>query len=162
MDITTLLIPERIAHAQEMSSRKRVFERLAELLASAQDGLSAEVIFDALTNREKLGSTALGNGVALPHTSIAIPEARGALLLLEEGLKMDAPDKKPVQVFMAILVPADKASDFSPCITELASILLQKPLLEQLYHYRDPADIIAYFNGLLTPMPQYYTTALAA
>lgn len=162
MDITTLLTPERIAHAQEMSSRKRVFERLAELLASAQDGLSAEVIFDALTNREKLGSTALGNGVALPHTSIVIPEARGALLLLEEGLKMDAPDKKPVQVFMAILVPADKASDFSPCITELASILLQKPLLEQLYHYREPADILNYFNDLLLPTPQYYATALAA
>jgi PTS system nitrogen regulatory IIA component len=162
MDIATLLAPERIAYAQEISSRKRVFERLAELLVNAQDDLSAEAVFDALTNREKLGSTALGNGVALPHTSIAIPEARGALLLLEEGLKMDAPDKKPVQVFMAILVPTDKASDFSPCITELASILLQKPLLEQLQHYREPDDILTYFNGLLSPPPQYYVTALAA
>ena len=162
MDITTLLSATRIACKPDVSSKKRAFEQLAEMLATSQNTSNAEAIFDALTNREKLGSTAIGNGVAIPHACMSVNQPYGALLLLEDGVKMDTPDKKPVQVFMAILVPADKASDFSPCITELASILLQKPLLEQLYHYREPADILTYFNGLLLPTPQYYATALAA
>jgi len=162
MDITTLLSPERIACELDVSSKKRAFEKLAKMLASAQDALDMETVFEALINREKLGSTALGNGIAIPHACLSIAQPCGALLLLEEGVKMDAPDKKPVQLFMAILVPASNVPDFSPLITELTGFLSQKSLTEQLREIHEPSAILDYLSAYFTPAEQCYRTALAA
>jgi PTS system nitrogen regulatory IIA component len=163
MDITTLLSPERIAYEPDVSSKKRAFECLATMLANTQGMLDVETIFDALTNREKLGSTALGNGIAIPHASLSITRPCGALLLLDEGVKMDAPDKKPVQLFMAILVPSSQASEFSQLITELASIFLaQKSLIDNIRQLHEPAAILTYLDDIFTPPEQRYGAALAA
>lgn len=85
MDIAALFSPERIACEPEISSRKRAFEYLAHLLADGTDGQGAEEIFNALSSREKLGSTAIGSGVAIPHACMPVKEPRAAALLLEEG-----------------------------------------------------------------------------
>lgn len=155
MDIISLLSPERIACETEVSSKKRAFERLAEMLANDQTDLGFEAIFDALINREKLGSTTLGNGVAIPHASLSVPKPRGALLLLEDGVKMDAPDKKPVQLLLAILVPAGE-ENYSGLITELTGILLQKSMLEQITHFHDPKIVMDYLTSLFTPPEQRF------
>ncbi len=154
MDIISLLAPERIACEAEVSSKKRAFERLAEMLASDQTDLSFENIFEALINREKLGSTTLGNGVAIPHASLSVQQPRGALLLLEDGIKMDAPDKKPVQLLLAILVPTGGESGYSGLITELTGTLLHKPMLEQIGLFRDPKIVMDYLTALFTPSEQ--------
>lgn len=162
MDMTTLLSPERIACLLEVSSKKRAFEQLAAMLASGQSTLDAEAIFHALTNREKLGSTAIGNGVAIPHAGMSVYQPRGALLLLEDGIKMDAPDKKPVQLFMAILVPANQAPDYSELITQLTSTLMQKSLIEQICRYRDKQIMLDHFISLFNPPNHPFEGALAA
>lgn len=162
MRITALLSPERIICAAEVSSRKRAFEHLAEMLAQAHPNLNTATVLEALTNREKLGSTTVGNGVALPHTCLPITQAIGALLCLREGIKMDTPDKKPVQLFMAILVPENAAMEFPPFITELTNILLSKTVLEGLRQQTDAKAILAYLDGLFEPPTPYYPTALAA
>lgn len=156
MAITSLLSPERIACETEVSSKKRAFERLANMLASSQDELSPEAIFDALISREKLGSTTLGNGVAIPHACLSIQKPCGALLLLEDGIKMDAPDKKPVQLFLAILVPNSEKDVYTGLITELTSVLLQKPMLEQITHLRDPKIVMDYLLAQFNPPEQRF------
>ena len=70
MNITDLLIRERILCCADIGSKKRLFERLGELLAGTSGVLSQNDIFDALINREKLGSTGIGHGVAIPHGRI--------------------------------------------------------------------------------------------
>ncbi|MBU0654955.1 MAG: PTS sugar transporter subunit IIA [Gammaproteobacteria bacterium] len=156
MDITSLLSPERIACETEVSSKKRAFERLAEMLASDQTELEPEAIFDALINREKLGSTTLGNGVAIPHACRPIHSPRGALLLLQDGIKMDTPDKKPVQLFMAILVPTEEQNGHTHLITELTSILLQKSMLEQISQFHEPKTVMDYLVTLFNPPEQRF------
>lgn len=162
MDITTLLSPTRIACKPDVSSKKRAFEQLAALLATAQASLDAESIFDALTNREKLGSTAIGNGVAIPHACMSIHQPYGALLLLEDGIKMDTPDKKPVQLFMAILVPANQAPDYSELITQLTSVLMHKSLIEQICCYQDTQTMLDRFLELFDPPRHPFVGAMAA
>lgn len=162
MDITTLLSPERIACKPDVSSKKRAFEQLAEMLATGQDTLGVDMIFDALTNREKLGSTTMGNGVAIPHACMSVTQPRGALLLVEDGIKMDAPDKKPVQLFMAILVPPNQAPDYSDLITQLTSTLIQKSLIEEICSYCDSETMLDYFITLFTPPNHPLEGALAA
>ncbi|UJS24130.1 PTS sugar transporter subunit IIA [Thiothrix winogradskyi] len=162
MDITTLLSPTRIACKLDVSSKKRAFEQLANMLAADQASLGAEAIFDALTNREKLGSTAIGNGVAIPHACMSIHQPCGALLLLEDGVKMDTPDKKPVQLFMAILVPANQAPDYSELITQLTSTLMQKSLIEQICCYHDAQTVLDRFLDLFNQPRHPFVGAMAA
>ena len=71
MNITDLLIPERVTCCHDVGSKKRLLEHTSELLASSSLLLSKNEIFDALISREKLGSTGLGNGVAIPHGRMA-------------------------------------------------------------------------------------------
>jgi PTS system nitrogen regulatory IIA component len=162
MDITTLLSPTRIACKPDVSSKKRAFEQLAMMLAADQASLAAEAIFDALTNREKLVSTAIGNGVAIPHACMSIHQPCGALLLLEDGVNMDTPDKKPVQLFMAILVPANQAPDYSELITQLTSTLMQKSLIEQICCYHDTQTVLDRLLELFDPPKHPFVGAMAA
>ncbi len=83
MDITTLLSTDRIIFADEVSSMKKAFEQLSRLLCRdlQNSDACADEVFDVLTSREKLGSTALGNGIAIPHACMNIPEPVAALLV---------------------------------------------------------------------------------
>lgn len=152
MDIVTLLSPDRIHRKQEVSSKKRAFEVLADLLAKGQldpltqSSLSPETIFDALLNREKLGSTTLGNGIAIPHACLSITTPVAALLLVDEGLKMDTPDKKPVRAFLAILVPEAEASIYSASMTELAMELTRHDICTQLEKVSDANLIMEHIS----------------
>lgn len=90
-----------------VSSKKTLLEKAAELLAAAAAGAHARDIFDSLCQRERLGSTGLGHGVAIPHgrvegqTSVA-----GTLIRLNSGIDFDAPDDDRVDLFFALAVPA--------------------------------------------------------
>lgn len=86
MDITGLITLDRIVCDSEMTSKKRVIEVLSELLATEQSDLTARLIFDSLIGRERLGSTGLGHGVALPHGRFNQSEhAIGAFLKLKKA-----------------------------------------------------------------------------
>lgn len=168
MEIATLLAPQRIVYATEVSSKKRAFEYLATLLANEAEAysateISATAIFDALSNREKLGSTAIGNGVAIPHACLPVKQPYAAVLLLDEGIKMDTPDKKPVCLFMAILVPSNTAVDYAELMTQLTKTLMQKTIVEQIFCYQtEPAQLWEQFRTLFTPPPDPFAGAMAA
>jgi PTS system nitrogen regulatory IIA component len=162
MDITTLLSPDRIACETDVSSKKRAFEILAGMLAQGQSSLGAEAIFDALTNREKLGSTAVGNGVALPHACMTLSVPCGALLLLDEGIKMDTPDKKPVHILMGLLVPSGESSTYAHLMTDLTTLLVQKNLREQICNFQNHQFMLDYFSAMFARMGSPSTQSLAA
>lgn len=150
MDIVTLLSTDRMAYEPELSSKKRAFEKLAELLSHEghEDGFENETIFNALIAREKLGSTALGNGIALPHASLKVSYAKAALLLLEESITMDTPDKKPVHLLLALIVPKAQAESYQPLLSELAIVLNRKGLTKTLLEFGEPELILGYLSSL--------------
>ena len=150
MDFVTLLSPDRIALHQEVTSTKRAFEVLAELLAKDQPYLTTEMIFEAFINREKLGCTALGNGIAVPH--VALPQAQpcAALLCTDEGLKMGAPDKKPVHLFLAFIIPPQEAknSSYSAMMMDIALLFVRNNISQQLVSCNTAEAVMSYLESL--------------
>jgi len=89
-----------------VASKKKALEALSTLLGQSADSLSDTQIFDSLVARERLGSTGLGYGVAIPHGRVAqLEQTAGALLVLESGVDFDAPDGQPVNILFGLLVP---------------------------------------------------------
>jgi nitrogen PTS system EIIA component len=105
MIIGEILNAQSVACRETAASKKRVLEKLSRLLAAAED-LNETDVFDRLLERERLGSTGLGHGVAIPHCRM--PEARRAavaLMTLQTGVDFEARDGKPVDIVFALIVP---------------------------------------------------------
>ncbi|MBK1706763.1 PTS sugar transporter subunit IIA [Halochromatium glycolicum] len=103
-----LITETRIRVRVEVTSKKRLLESLSELLAPAGPKCSPSSVFDLLNERERLGSTGLGEGIALPHARISgIDDAVGAFVQLERGVSFDAPDDQPVDLAFGLLVPEE-------------------------------------------------------
>jgi len=123
MKITDLLTRERIQCCTDIGSKKRLFERLGELLAGDSGVLSPNEIFDALINREKLGSTGLGKGVAIPHGRIAaLEKPLCAIIKLAEPVDFDAADNLPVDLVFALLVPEDSTEEHLQVLSTIAEV----------------------------------------
>jgi PTS system nitrogen regulatory IIA component len=107
VELADILAPERISIDFSASSKKTLLEKAAELLATGNESAHARDIFDSLCQRERLGSTGLGHGVAIPHGRVEGQDAvAGALVRLSNGIHFDAPDNEPVELFFALAVPA--------------------------------------------------------
>src|SRR5271155_5807828 len=130
--IAKLLVSENVLLDLDVSSKKRVFEQ-AGLLFENHQHIARGQVFDCLFAREKLGSTALGQGVAIPHGRIkGLREAAGALIRPRDPISFDAPDSKPVNLIFVLLVP-ERATDFHlQVLSELAQIFSDKAFRDQL------------------------------
>jgi nitrogen PTS system EIIA component len=120
MSLSQFLSPDRIALLVEPASRDAVLEAAAHLLgdASAQ---STAAIADSLRQRERMGSTAIGHGVAIPHgRSDSFAETRAAFLRLQPGVDFDAGDTMPVDLVFAMVVPAHFTQQHLQLLSELA------------------------------------------
>ena len=118
--ITQLLSIENIVLDLDVTSKKRVFEH-AGLLFENHQGIARSTVFDSLFAREKLGSTGLGLGIAIPHGRIkGLKEATGALLRLRIPVPFDSPDGKPVSLLFVLLVPEHANEQHLQILSELA------------------------------------------
>jgi len=133
MNLISRLLPEsNVVLDLDVSSKKRVFEQ-AGLLFENNQQIARSQVFDSLFAREKLGSTGLGQGIAIPHGRIkGLKEAVGALVRLNHAIAFDAPDGQPVNLVFVLLVP-EKATDLHlQILSELAQMFSDKVLREKL------------------------------
>ena len=108
MELADILTPERVVVDVTASSKKSLLEKAAQLLANAADSADARDIFESLCQRERLGSTGLGNGVAIPHGRVQDQASvAGALIRLQRGIDFDSPDSEKVDLFFALAVPSE-------------------------------------------------------
>lgn len=144
--IAKLLPPENVVVGLEASSKKRVFEQ-AGILFENQHGIARSTVYDALLAREKLGSTGLGQGIAIPHGRIkGLKEARGAFLRLATPVSFDAPDGKPVSQVFVLLVPEAATEHHLQLLSELAQMFSDKSFRERLAAAPDAAATHALFT----------------
>ncbi|MBH5329547.1 PTS IIA-like nitrogen regulatory protein PtsN [Eikenella sp. S3360] len=130
--IGNILPVSQITLDLEVGSKKRLFEE-AGLLLENTTGLSRAAVFDCLFAREKLGTTALGHGVAIPHGRHAEVQAiTGAFIRLKEAIDFDAPDGKPVSLVFVLLVPENASGAHLEVLSALAGKLSEKSVREQL------------------------------
>jgi len=102
------------------ASRKRALQLIAELLAD--EHLAADTLFDTLMGRERLGSTALGEGVAIPHCRVETDEMRVALVSLPEGVDFEAADGEPVDLLFVLVVPENEKTAHLEALAALAAV----------------------------------------
>jgi PTS system nitrogen regulatory IIA component len=130
--IAKLLPVSNICLGLDASSKKRVFEQ-AGLLFENNQGIARSQVFDSLFAREKLGSTGLGQGVAIPHGRIkGLREAVGGFVRLESPVAFDAPDGRPVNLLFVLLVPEQATELHLQILSELAQMFADKVFREQL------------------------------
>jgi len=130
-----------------VTSKKRAFEQ-AGLLFENHHGLTRATVFDSLFSRERLGSTALGHGVAVPHGRVkGLSQALSAFIRLAQPVPFDAPDGQPVNLLMFLLVPEAATQQHLDILAELAQLLSNGALRDRLTAETDPAAVHRLLTG---------------
>ncbi len=145
-----ILIPERVEFLKKTESKKCVFDSLTILLEKKQSEVTKNEIFDALIAREKLGDTYIGNGIALPRAHLDIAHPRAALLVLKQGINLSSADKKPIQMFLATLIPTSEHDKYSILLSEFNKKILLKEDLQSIIKSGNSEIAAKYFDSLLT------------
>ena len=128
--------------ASGVRSKKHALDVLSEMLAEAAGKPSSAEVLNGLASRERLGSTALGDSVAMPHARLpGLERTVGAFLRLEQGVEFDAPDGKPVDLLFALLVPWGSSNQELKELRELAKKLRDPQLRERLHAAEDAAAL---------------------
>ena len=131
--LDALLTAERTLCKEPGLSKKRLFENAADLICADQAGLESSEVYSKLLARERLGSTALGDGIAIPHSRIShCEEAIGTLITLSEGIEFDAPDGASVDIFFLLLVPEEAQQEHLNILAGLAQLLSNHDFCESL------------------------------
>lgn len=142
MNLIAKLLPvSNILLDADLTSKKRVFEQ-AGLLLENNESISRSLVFDSLFAREKLGSTGLGQGVAIPHGRIkGLKAATGAMIRVQSAVPFDAPDGQNVKLIFVLLVPERATDEHLQILSELAQMFCDKPFRERLLGAATPADL---------------------
>jgi PTS system nitrogen regulatory IIA component len=144
--ISKILPPDCVLLDSESASKKRVFERVGILFENTL-GIARSQVFDSLFAREKLGSTGLGQGVAIPHGRVkGLRDAAAAFVKMQNPIAFDAPDGLPVKFIFVLLVP-ERATDLHlQILGELAQMFSEQSFRDRLEATDDPAEIHRLFT----------------
>ncbi|MDZ4254539.1 MAG: PTS IIA-like nitrogen regulatory protein PtsN [Sulfuritalea sp.] len=143
--IASLLPLDNVVANLDASSKKRVFEQVG-ILFENRHGVARSTVYDALFAREKLGSTGLGQGIAIPHGRIkGLKAPIGAFVRLGSPVQFDAPDGKPVGLVFVLLVPEAANEHHLQLLSELAQMFSDRAFREQLATAADSAALHGLF-----------------
>ncbi len=132
MTISPLLSPRRIFLDTEISSKKKLLELIASTVAE-QTELSRSTLYNGLLDRERLGSTGLGQGFAVPHTrSPDLEQTIGCFFRLSEPVNFEAPDNQPVDLVFSIIIPEEATEEHLMILSSLARIFSQADICEAI------------------------------
>ena len=121
IDMESILLPECVCMTIEARSRKRVLDFASDLLAQ-HHGVSARNLFYALMERERLGSTGIGEGVAIPHCRLDCSQMMAAFIILETAVDYDAIDGQPVDILFTLVVPPEEQNTHLEVLACLAAV----------------------------------------
>jgi len=138
------LTADRISCRSGAASKKRVLEELGGLLAASAEDLTRDRVFDRLLERERLGSTGLGQGIALPHARIkGVEDARGAFVQLQSAIDFDAIDDQPVDLVFGLLVPDEATQEHLNLLAKLATLFSDTDFCDSLRKAEDQEAALA-------------------
>ena len=133
MKVSEILDPGRVAIDQPLASKKAVLEKLSEMLSSADPRLNQNEVFNSLIARERLGTTGLGEGIAIPHGRVRTQaQSIGAFVRTQAPINFDAVDNAPVDLFFALCVPEDATSEHLDLLSQLAKKFSDQSFVSQL------------------------------
>lgn len=133
LELSTVLTPDCTRSGVHCQSKKRALEIISEL-AAKQLNLPHQTIFEAILTRERMGSTGIGNGIAIPHGKLEEDTLRavGVFISLDQPIAFDAVDNQPVDLLFALLVPADQCKTHLHTLSLVAKRLADKTVCRRL------------------------------
>ncbi|MEX0338268.1 MAG: PTS sugar transporter subunit IIA [Arenibacterium sp.] len=138
MELSDILKPEAVKVFAAASSKKRLFQEFGDLAASCH-GMSSSTVVDALLERESLGPTGVGHGVALPHARLAgLDKVVGAFIFLEKPLEFGAVDRQPVDVAFALFAPEESGVEHLKALALVSRTLRDASLCLKLRANPEP------------------------
>ena len=147
MELADILADRAVLACTGVQSKQQVFEELAERAAELT-GLDGDHILEAITSREALGSTGLGNGIAIPHGKTAgIKKVTAVFARLDQPIEFDAVDDQPVDLIMLLLAPAGAGADHLKALSRVARLLRTEAVVEKLRRAGDAAQLYAILNN---------------
>jgi len=148
MKVSEILTQDRVVCDVTGSSKKAALEMLAELIASADQNMTQTEVFESLVARERLGSTGLGHGIALPHgRRKGGHKTIGAFIRLQTGIPYDAIDQKPVDLFFALLVPEESTEEHLEILSRLAGMFSNDEIVNEIRSSDSPEAIYSILAG---------------
>ena len=139
--LASILSPSQVLAQVDVTSKKRAFEE-AGLLFENLHGLSRAVVTDSLFSRERLGSTGLGHGVAIPHGRIkGLKTPMAAVFQLSQAIGFEAPDEQLVSLLIFLLVPEAATQKHLEILSEIAELLSDAALREKLTSCTDSQQL---------------------
>jgi PTS system nitrogen regulatory IIA component len=143
MLVSDLLSPERVLPEVRTSSKKKLLELVSEALVKNDSSLNSREVFESLCARERLGSTGLGKGVAIPHGRInGNSGVQAVFIRLAKPLAYDAIDGEPVDLLFALAVPENCTSDHLKLLAQIAERFSDAELLKKLRTAQDATELI--------------------
>ncbi len=137
-----ILSTARVTAGLRASSKKKLLERMTDLLLEGTSGLNENIVLQILIERERLGSTAIGKRVALPHGRVPeLDHAVGAFATLEPPMDFDAADGEPVKMVFALLVPAEATEAHLRILARLAALFSNDAVRESLADTMDASEL---------------------
>lgn len=143
MEIRDILAPEAVVCDQRASSKKQLFQEIATLAAQCY-AVDPRGVFEALLERERLGGTGMGRGVAAPHARLpALDGIRGVFVSLDKAIDFDAVDDQPVDLVFALLAPEDAGADHLRALARVSRALRDPAVCAKLRSCDDAAALYA-------------------
>lgn len=143
MDLTKILVPGAVRVVGQLTSKKRVFQELGDMVAQAWK-VNAPAAIDGLQERESLGPTGVGHGVALPHARLEdLPHIVGVFLRLEKPIDYDSVDRQPVDLIFGLFAPKDSGVEHLKALALVSRTMRDAAVCAKLRANADPAKIYA-------------------
>ena len=148
MKLTEIVSAERVVSGTAVTSKKKALEELSNLLATGAPNLSNQEVFNSLIGREKLGSTGLGHGVAIPHGRVAsVERSVGAFVRLKQPVDYDSHDGNPVDLIFGLLVPQNATEAHLKHLAAVAEMFSDDAFCAKLRAAGDSANLYALLSG---------------
>jgi len=151
MDLSEILCPDAVSFVSKAVSKKRLLQDLAALSATVY-GLDKEVAFEALQEREILGPTGVGGGVAIPHARVSgLQSVGGIFYRLEKPIDYDSVDRMPVDLVFALFAPINSGVDHLKALALVSRLLRDGPTRSKLRSNDDPSILHAILTEITAP-----------
>lgn len=151
MELSKLLMPGAVRIVGQLTSKKRLFQELGEIAAQAY-GLSAAVAIDGLQERESLGPTGVGHGIALPHARLEdLNRIIGVFIRLEKPLDYDSVDRQPVDLVFGLFAPKDSGVDHLKALALVSRTMRDQSVVTKLRANSDPSKLHAILTESRAP-----------
>ena len=143
MELSKILTPQAVRVVSQMTSKKRLFQELGEIAAQAYK-LNGSVVIDGLQERESLGPTGVGHGIALPHARLeGLTQIVGLFVRLEKPLEYDSVDRQPIDLAFCLLAPKDSGVDHLKALALVSRTMRDPGVCAKLRANSDPAKLYA-------------------